>query len=1001
MLEQGMEQGTEEGTPEFTWPRRFTAVRGRSMPALCLAAAAWLAWPSSLLAQADAITVALHQGKAPVAPDAITVLGPDLFGDRINLFNGSFSFEQTDVELPGNNALPVAIVRQFAPRIWTVRGAMADWDLSTPRIEGTFADPEGWVPVYGSPSNRCSGFNEPPTVTRGGGTGEFLRAQPAARRGAAVSAADPRVPISAAGYGAVDFLSWHYWGGTNLVVPGQGSQEILLRAPGNNLAPSVGGPYRLVTSKNWQIACLPTIQNAAGEGFVALAPDGVRYRFDWMATRQQSSLRNGSGVLQRRDHMLMATEVTDRFGNWVRYTYNAAQPTNLTRIESSDGRVITLAYANGRVASVFDGTRTWQYQYDANGDLRYVVRPDASRWSFNLRPMVYANTTVGDPGADCDSLPSMIPSGDFVGTMTHPSGAVGTFTSAFLLHGRTNVQRACTYIKGTTWTDGAVWPKTTLNQALTEKRISGPGMPTMVWRYSGDSNDPFGAWAPCTSCPDRKTVTVTEPSGALTRHTFGIRWRENEGQLLQLDEGWDGSSALRTTTYRYRDASGPQRYPDRFGDSVFFNSDHLSTRNRPQDLRQIVQQNVVFTWRADASSAGFDDKARPSMASLSSTLGYARSTLTQYDDNLARWVLGQPLSVTDLGSGRVPQRHEYDATTALPWRSWAFGRLVHTLTYWADGTLKSRDENAGRVTTFSDYMRGKPRQAVFADQSMASRGVTNLGNVAWITNEAGTTHTFGHDSMGLLARIDYPAGDPVSYYPTLMSFQPNATGEYGLPAGTWVRTITTGNAVTKRWLDGLWRVRLELRYDAADMAATQRFVETRYDAGGRVSFQSYPQRQFAAVDLAGTPGIRYVHDNLNREILRSADTELGAPAVTATRYLAGFQKQVTNARGHATTFGHQAFDQPSEEAIATIGLPDGSAVTIRRDNFGKPISITRSGLWQGNPISAARQYVYDLYDRLCITIEPETGATVQDYDGANNVAWKAGGLGLTGTVSCD
>ena len=39
------------------------------------------------------------QGKLPVAPDAVATLGPDLFGDKINLFNGSFNFEQTDLEL--------------------------------------------------------------------------------------------------------------------------------------------------------------------------------------------------------------------------------------------------------------------------------------------------------------------------------------------------------------------------------------------------------------------------------------------------------------------------------------------------------------------------------------------------------------------------------------------------------------------------------------------------------------------------------------------------------------------------------------------------------------------------------------------------------------------------------------------------------------------------------------------------------------------------------------
>jgi hypothetical protein len=103
----------------------------------------------------DAVSVAYLRGKRPAAPDAIATLGPDLFGEKINLYNGSFHFEHTEVELPGSNALPVALVRHHSPgRRTLVRGAMADWDLNTPRIEGTFAEVEGWIPQSGSAINR-------------------------------------------------------------------------------------------------------------------------------------------------------------------------------------------------------------------------------------------------------------------------------------------------------------------------------------------------------------------------------------------------------------------------------------------------------------------------------------------------------------------------------------------------------------------------------------------------------------------------------------------------------------------------------------------------------------------------------------------------------------------------------------------------------------------------------------------------------------------------------
>ncbi len=337
--------------------------------------------------------------------------------------------------------------RATAPCVWP---CMADWDLNTPRIEGTFADVEGWVPIYGGAGNRCSSFNMPPYVTRGG-------------------------------YSPAAFSPDEYWQGTSLVVPGHGSQEILI----NNSLPSEGGRWNLATRNLWQVGCLPSVQNAAGQGFIARSPDGVTYRFDWMAMRDSLLLRKGDAVLARRDMFLMATRVTDRFGNWVHYHYNPANPLQLQRIEASDGRVITVHYTAGRVSAVHDGTRTWQYLYSNEGDLQHVVLPDNSRWTFSLRSLVIPSGSIIHEGfSDCDSLPPILgyPTEGF---MVHPSGARGTFHKGFLTQGRTNVQRICTYYSGelANYTNGSVHPRETVNEALEKKVISGPGMPDMVWHY--------------------------------------------------------------------------------------------------------------------------------------------------------------------------------------------------------------------------------------------------------------------------------------------------------------------------------------------------------------------------------------------------------------------------------------------------------------------------------------------------------------------------------------
>lgn len=75
--------------------------------------------------------------------------------------------------------------------------------------------------------------------------------------------------------------------------------------------------------------------------------------------------------------------------------------------------------------------------------------------------------------------------------------------------------------------------------------------------------------------------------------------------------------------------------------------------------------------------------------------------------------------------------------------------------------------------------------------------------------------------------------------------------------------------------------------------------------------------------------------------------------------------------------------------------------TFTRDVFGKPLTLTREGLYLGTPVSATRRYVYDANQRLCKTVEPESGATILAYNSADLVQWTASGQTLTSTTLCN
>ncbi len=963
------------------------APRGRPWQAFRIILGALLC-SGTTISSATSVTLSYLEGKNPVSADSIATYGPDLMGDKVNLFNGALGFEHTDISLPGNNNLPVALTRKYsAGRPLHVQGQFADWDLDVPRIGGSFAGL--WRTNTGG-LNRCTEFSAPPQIT--GYSRQSLGVQ------------EPLDPLPNAGEqkegapqrGVVGFIASDYWQGTFLHVPGQGSQEVLRRAAGYNVSPGNAQDYPLVTHQNWQISCLPTVQNAEGEGFVATSPDGVRYQFDWMAARYLGEVKKQGASISREEAFLMATRVTDRFGNWVSYTYDTQLPYSvaLSRVESSDGRFIQFTNQGGVATSATDGTRTFSYGYAA-GVLRHVLQPDGSRWTFNLLPMTPENLVNLGENATCEwPGDSSVILG--VGTITHPSGAVGRFTTDYVTLERSHVDRYCKYVDfSQTLTFGAVWPKAFLTQVITAKELSGPGMETQKWTYGYGGR---GSWSTCTNCPDRRQVMVTHPGNSVTMHTFGIRWRVNEGQLLQVDEDWSPDLTLKTTTTRYRSPEG-QSYPEQFGTSTQFrHSDWLSSRNRPVDQRVVSVQGSSFMWRAEETSAGFDYFARPVLASKFSSLGFSRTDATLYKDLASPWVRGQTERVTEQSTGRDVERHEFYAN-GQKYRSFAFDKLTQRFEYNADGTLAAVYDDAGKGTWLFNYKRGKPQAVQFADYSSESQQLNNLGNADWITNAAGTTTRFEYDAMGRVSRVIYPTEDQSAYHDTVQRFEQVPYWEYGLADGHWRQIITTGNAVTERYFDAMWREVFEVRYDASDRANTSVYELTRYDSEGRKSFQSYPLRYIDGVTAAGVAGKSWEYDRLGREVKATQSSELGG-LETKTDYLTGFQRRVTNPRGYATTFGYQAFDAPSQDAITTIAAPEGVNVSINRDVFGKANSITRSGSGNGGFKSATRSYVYDQHQRLCKTVEPETGATVQQYDQAGNVQWRASGLSLTSNV-CD
>lgn len=887
------------------------------------------------------------------AAQTIGALGPNLFGDTVSFYTGQTTFSVTDVDLPGNNALPVAITRTFSTAAAegpTAPGLLGEWELELPHVRGVFPRVHGWRSGAKDPQQRCSvdltNFS-PPNSPGGGGEGAFAATQ--------------------------------FWRGNTLSIPGVGDQSLLIRKPDYLLAPTDGRAYPWVTVGRWQVRCLPSLANGEpGEGFEALSPDGTVYRFDWMVRRSYSTIQRtrgtGNGVvfvpLSRDEVRIYATQVRDRFNNTVSYSYIGER---LQSITASDGRAISLTYhPSGKISTVNANGRTWRYRYSGSNRLIEVELPDTQKWTMNTAVLVFTyQPPPPTQGPTCSLGELSASSARETMTFTHPSGAVGVFDFDPVRHSRSEIPAgtACRLEKGQI-EPGASRQFDTY--ALARKTITGRQLNTLQWTLE---------FAPHTTQSSSKQVTLTEPDGTAQVYEFGTRYYQDEGKLL-LETTQSKGAALRSASTTYAINPATPAYLPQIG---YHQSGEIADAYAaefivPELTRTTLQQGISFS-RAITS---FDAFARATAETHASTLGFSRSLTQSYEDRFSSWIIGLP-RVRQI-NGIAESETTYNSS-ALPQDEFTFGQRRASYTYNPDSTLQTIRDGRDNVTTLSGWKRGLPQRIDFADLSFKTAVIDNNGWVTEITDEEGNTQGYGYDDLGRINGITYPAG----WAATSRDFAPISADEYGIPAGTWKQTIQTGNYRKHIWFDALWRPILEREWDNTDPAATQRFVKRGYDQRQNESFKSFAAASIANINDLNA-GTTRTFDALNRPTTESTPSELGT-LTTNYSYQTNLETVITNPRGFQQRMKFQAYDSPSTDLPVEVRsglngpLPEQSTTTISRDVWGKVLTMTRSG----NAVSATRSYLYDTEQRLCQLTEPESGALVMKYDLAGNLDWSAEG----------
>lgn len=332
--------------------------------AIVLAARCWRGWIAATLCLGLTVTSVAQQPEVYETHSTrmeslrkVQAIADSAIGEQVALQSGTLSFSTVDVSIPGNSDLPVNFGRQFNiinSRVETRGHALGDWEIELPRLVGRFGTKQG-QPSWDANGTlqRCTSYAAP---------------------------TDREVTIGGGGF-VEPFQLFDFWNGVRLEMAGGSSEILVPRTFGPNPpAPQGLSHYWLTADGQTHLRCTNVdgtpigVQNAPGEGFMAVDAAGTKYTFGHMASRPVPGRYRRAyrfiipytATLPIYEIALYVTRIEDRFGNWVTYSYANAynERVRLTEIRANDGRQIDIAYgAYNVVSTVTANGRTWTYRY--------------------------------------------------------------------------------------------------------------------------------------------------------------------------------------------------------------------------------------------------------------------------------------------------------------------------------------------------------------------------------------------------------------------------------------------------------------------------------------------------------------------------------------------------------------------------------------------------------------------------------------------------------------
>jgi len=522
----------------------------------------------------------------------IQPLGATPFGESIDLYTGTTSFEQIDLVLEGNGPA-IRIARRSIKGDISAQDPMkysgfGDWELEIPQITLLVAGSTKINSQVGIWQVLDANFQ--PTDARCSGGGEIW-SPPLQHYGPHTGGIEPQ-----------------FWSrGMQLEIPGLGSQTVLTRAA---TAPTpASGVYPMLTNQHWQIGCLgATTSGHPGEAFLVLAPDGTQYHLTQMMFDTYTSFRDWDSQWwtdQPRNFARMkVTQIEDRFGNTVIYHYTGDR---LTSITASDGRSVAIEWWADAplIKKITADGRTWTYDYASRsaigGILSQVTLPDGSAWTFNgaTTPRAFFPVTMEGCWQHVLDPPTGVTS---TAVITNPAGVTGTFRFSTRLMAQSYMPSWCVMDFGTMHETANPYFRVS---ALVQRQISGPGLATAVWNYAYEPAQP-SMERECggNTCQSTIYTDVTDPAGNRTRYIHSTRYGILQGKLLRTEVYANGTALVRAEELLYNYAESNRPYPGLLGSGGSDDPPYASQNIVVLRKTTTTQQGRTFIWEVPAGCAG-------------------------------------------------------------------------------------------------------------------------------------------------------------------------------------------------------------------------------------------------------------------------------------------------------------------------------------------------------------------------------------------------------------